>query len=77
MTVQLSSNQVWEEVEQNAFGVVGRVTSSDEPRTVGTVIVVDDRKLYRCAASTAWKVVTDLTNTNRSAENVALEPEAM
>lgn len=55
MSVQLSSNQVWEEVEKNSFGVLGVVTPKCEPRTVGIVYVVDDRKLYIGAEPTAWK----------------------
>lgn len=55
MSVQLSSNQVWEAVETNSFGVLGMVTRNGEARTVGIVYVVADRKLYIGAESTAWK----------------------
>ena len=55
MSLQLSSNQVWEEIEKNSFGVLGMVTPSCEPRTVGIVYVVDNHKVYIGAESTAWK----------------------
>lgn len=55
MSLQLSSNQVWEEVEKNSFGVLGMVTLNGEARTVGIVYVVDNRKLYIGAELTAWK----------------------
>ncbi len=55
MTVQLTSGAVWMEVEKNTFGVLGMVTPHGESRTVGIVYVVDDRKLYIGAQTTAWK----------------------
>jgi len=55
MTHQLTSNQVWEEVEKNNFGVLGMVTADGESRTVGIVYVVENRKLYIGAESSAWK----------------------
>lgn len=55
MVVQLTSNEVWEEMEDHAFGVLGMVTASGEPRTVGIVYVVHDHKLYIGADATAWK----------------------
>lgn len=55
MSLQLTSNQVWNEVERNAFGVLGVVTAKGEPRTVGIVYVVDNHKLYVGADTTAWK----------------------
>ncbi|NNF53060.1 MAG: pyridoxamine 5'-phosphate oxidase family protein [Acidimicrobiales bacterium] len=55
MSLHLSSNQVWEEIEKNSFGVLGVVTAKCEPRTVGIVYVVDDHKLYIGAEPNAWK----------------------
>jgi hypothetical protein len=55
MTLQLTSNQVWGEIETNSFGVLGMVTSKGESRTVGIVYVVDDHKLYIGAQKAAWK----------------------
>lgn len=55
MTYQLTSIQVWREIERNNFGVLGMVTPDGESRTVGIMYVVDDRKLYIGAQTTAWK----------------------
>ena len=55
MTNGLTSSQVWGEIEKNNFGVLGMVTPDDESRTVGIVYVVDNRKLYIGAQTTAWK----------------------
>lgn len=55
MTLQLTSDQVWEEIEDNIFGVLGMVTSKGESRTVGIVYVVDQHKLYIGAQRSAWK----------------------
>ncbi len=55
MSLQLTSQQVWENVAKNSFAVLGVVTANDEPRTVGIVYVVDDHKLYIGAEKTAWK----------------------
>lgn len=55
MTYQLTSNQVWKEIGKNNFGVLGMVTPDGESRTVGIVYVVDNRKLYIGAQTTAWK----------------------
>lgn len=56
MSLQLTSQQVWENVEKNNFAVLGMVTAKGEPRTVGIVYIVDDHKLYIGAERTAWKV---------------------
>ena len=55
MNLQLTSQQIWDEVEKNTFAVLGMVTAKGEPRTVGIVYVVDDHKLYIGAERTAWK----------------------
>lgn len=55
MTLQLTSNQVWEEIEKNGFGVLGMVTSTGESRTVGISYLVDNHRLYIGADKSAWK----------------------
>lgn len=55
MSLTLTSEQVWEEVEKNTFAVLGMVTANGEARTVGIVYVADERKLYIGAEKTAWK----------------------
>lgn len=56
MSLHLTPHQVWENVEKNSFAVLGMVTAKGEPRTVGIVYIVDDRRLYIGAGRTMWKV---------------------
>lgn len=67
MSLQLTSQQIWAEVEKNTFAVLGMVTAKGEPRTVGIVYVVDDHKLYIGADRTAWKTKHIETNPHVSA----------
>ena len=55
MTVELTSDQVWEVIEKELFGVIGMVTKKNEARTVGIVYVVRDRRLYIGTGSDTWK----------------------
>ena len=55
MTLQLTTEQVWHEIEANLFAVLGMVTPAGEARTVGIVYIVDDHKLYIGTAKAAWK----------------------
>ena len=55
MTLQLASNEVWQEVEKNMFAVLGMVTAQQEARTVGIVYVVRNRKIYIASNKHAWK----------------------
>lgn len=55
MTLQLSSEQVWQEIEKELFAVIGMVTAKNEARTVGMIYVVRDRKLYIGTDKDAWK----------------------
>ena len=56
MTLQLTTNLVWEAVEKETFAVIGMVTPKNEARTVGIVYVVRDRKLYFGSFTKMWKV---------------------
>lgn len=56
MAVELTSDQVWEVIEKELFGVIGMVTANNEARTVGIVYVVRDRRLYIGSDSDTWKV---------------------
>lgn len=62
MTVQLTTDQVWQEIDKNLFGVLGVVTPKGEARTVGIVYIVDDHKLYIGTQKAAWKVRHIATN---------------
>jgi hypothetical protein len=55
MTTQVTTDQVWRQIEQNLFAVLGMVTPQGEARTVGVVYVVDDHKLYIGTLKAAWK----------------------
>lgn len=56
MTLQLTSDQVWQAVEKELFGIIGMVTAKNESRTVGIVYVVRNRKLYIGSSKETWKV---------------------
>jgi hypothetical protein len=55
MATRLTAAQVWEQIEQNLFAVLGMVTAHGEARTVGVVYVVNDHKLYVGTQRAAWK----------------------
>lgn len=56
MTLALTTDQVWKEIENNLFAVLGMVTRKGEARTVGIVYVVDGCKFYIGSQKAAWKV---------------------
>lgn len=55
MTLQLTGAQVWQELGQEIFAVLGMVSASGKARTAGVVYIVHDRKLYIATKKTAWK----------------------
>lgn len=52
----LTSEQVWQAIQQNIFAVLGMVTTSGEARTVGIVYCAVDRKFYISSKKDAWKI---------------------
>lgn len=56
MTSELTSEQVWQEIEKELFAVIGMVTARNEARTAGIVYVVKQRRLYISSGKDAWKV---------------------
>mgnify|MGYP001059978608 CR=1 FL=1 len=56
MTLQLTSEQVWQAIEKELFAVIGMVTTRQEARTVGVVYVTQGRKLYVGTGKDTWKV---------------------
>ncbi len=52
----ITTDQVWAEIEKYLFGVLGMVTAQNEARTVGIVYVVRDRVLYIGSKRETWKV---------------------
>ncbi len=55
MAIQLTSEQVWNELKKELFAVLGMVNSKGEARTVGIVYIVQDYKLYISTAKDTWK----------------------
>ena len=55
MTIQLTSNQVWTEIEKHFFAILGMVTAKGESRTAGVNYVVRDHKLCINTAKESWK----------------------
>lgn len=55
MPAQITTNQIWKDLEKEIFGVVGMVTAKAESRTAGIAYVVRDHKIFFATASTAWK----------------------
>ena len=56
MTLQLSSELVWQELKKEIFAVLGMVTAKGKARTVGVVYAVHDYKLYIVTRKDTWKV---------------------
>lgn len=46
MSIHLTPDQVWREIDRHLFAVLGMVTAQGEARTVGIVYVVADHMLY-------------------------------
>jgi nitroimidazol reductase NimA-like FMN-containing flavoprotein (pyridoxamine 5'-phosphate oxidase superfamily) len=55
MTVQLTTEQVWQAIEKELFAVIGMVTANNEARTVGVVYIARDGKLYIGTGKDTWK----------------------
>ncbi|MBI5566410.1 MAG: pyridoxamine 5'-phosphate oxidase family protein [Chloroflexi bacterium] len=56
MTLQLTSEQVWIELNKQLFAVLGMVTLKGEARTAGVVYTVHDHKIYLSTGNDSWKV---------------------
>jgi uncharacterized pyridoxamine 5'-phosphate oxidase family protein len=52
---KLTSEQVWNELKNELFAVLGMVTAKGEARTVGIVYIVHDHKLYISTQTQEWK----------------------
>ena len=55
MAIQLSNEQVWQELEKELFAVLGMVTSKGEVRTIGIVYAVHDQKIFIATERDTWK----------------------
>lgn len=57
MSLQLTSAQVWTELEKELFAVLGVVNAKGEARTSGVVYTVRDFKLHIATGRETWKAV--------------------
>ncbi|MCB9419341.1 MAG: pyridoxamine 5'-phosphate oxidase family protein [Ardenticatenaceae bacterium] len=55
MSVNLTSEQVWEELEKQLFAVLGMVNAKNEARTIGMVYTARDHKIYMVTGKETWK----------------------
>jgi len=55
MTLELTTELVWNELEKELFAVLGMVTAKGEARTAGIVYIVRDRVLYIATGGETWK----------------------
>ncbi len=52
----ITTAQVWKELEDNIFAVLGMVSARNEARTAGIVYSTHNGKLYIASKSDAWKI---------------------
>lgn len=55
MPANITSDQVWRELEKHSFAVLGYVTPHGEARTTGIVNTVRERQIYITTSRNAWK----------------------
>jgi uncharacterized pyridoxamine 5'-phosphate oxidase family protein len=55
MSAPVTTDLVWQEIGKHLFAVLAVATPRGEPRTVGIVYVVRDRRLYIATERMAWK----------------------
>jgi hypothetical protein len=55
MPANITTEQVWRELEKRSFAVLGFVTARGEARTAGIVYTVRDRQLYITTGGDSWK----------------------
>ena len=66
MPAQITTDQVWNEIEKRFFAVLGMVTSKGEARTAGIVYIVRGREFYIGTSKGAWKTRHIKNNPNVS-----------
>jgi hypothetical protein len=55
MVLRLTSEQVWQVIEQEMFAVIGMVTARNEARTVGVGYIARQRNLWIGTGKGTWK----------------------
>lgn len=63
---EITTAQVWDEIEEQLFAVLAMVSASGEARSVGIVYIVRNRRLYIGTDASAWKVRHVQRNSNVS-----------
>ena len=61
-----TTQNTWQAISKELFGVLGMVTGDKESRSVGIVYIIQDRKLYIGTGSQSWKAKHIKTNPNVS-----------
>lgn len=61
-----TTQNTWQAISKELFGVLGMVTSEKESRSVGIAYIVQDRKLYIGTGSQSWKAKHIKKNPNVS-----------
>jgi uncharacterized protein YhbP (UPF0306 family) len=56
MPANVTTADVWREIEKRSFAVLGFVTPRGEARTAGIVYAVRDRELYIVTGHDSWKI---------------------
>jgi hypothetical protein len=55
MAARVTAEQVWQQVAEGSFAVLGYVTPAGEPRSSGVVYTTVGRRLYVAVAPDSWK----------------------
>jgi len=55
MSLQLSRENVWQEMQKELFAVLGMVTETGEARTIGVVYILQDQNVYILTGEHTWK----------------------
>jgi hypothetical protein len=55
MAARLTTEQVWHQIAEASFAVIGYVTPAGEPRSSGVVYKTVGRRLYVAVAHDSWK----------------------
>jgi len=55
MTENLTSQQVWQTLENEIFAVLGMVNARNQARSIGIAYIVNDQNLYIATGTDTWK----------------------
>lgn len=66
MGLELTSEQVWAELDKQLFAILGVVNAQNESRTIGMVYTVSDHKVFMVTGKDTWKARHIAQNPNVS-----------